>query len=69
MGGADDELERAAYGRVRRILAIVLAGFVGLLIVADVLDAANRTDPIVLGLLLGALLVLLGVEAGSRLLP
>ena len=68
MAGTDDGLERAAYGRFRRLSASAIVGMVSVLVGADVLVDHYRTDPIVLGLLLGALLVLLGVEAGTRLL-
>lgn len=69
MGGSDgSSLESLAYGRLRRIAAGVLTALVSILVLADVASAEYRADPVVLGLLLGALLVLLGVEAGTRLL-
>lgn len=65
---ASNNGEQAAYGRFRRSAAAVILGFIGMLVVADVLNREYRLDPITLGLLVGTLLVLLGVEVGQRLL-
>lgn len=46
----------------------MLTALVSVLVIADVASRDYQIDPIVLGLILGALLVLLGVEAGTRLL-
>lgn len=66
MGGPNREDQ--AYGRLRRLSAgVVLALVVGL----SVFDAASieyEVSAVIVGLLLGSLLVLLGVEAGDRLL-
>ena len=47
---------------------MVVVALIGSTVGADILIPTYRVDPIILGLLLGALLVLLGVEAGQRLL-
>jgi hypothetical protein len=60
--------ELAAYGRIRRAIAALLATLVAGLSVVDAASIDYSLDPVILGLMLGTLAVLLGVEAGSRLL-
>lgn len=52
---------------VRRIGAGVLFGLAVVLMLLDVFSESYHLDPISLGLVLGAALLLLGVEAGKSL--
>lgn len=56
------------YGRARIVGGLILFGLIVVLSVLDALRADYAFDSIQLGLLLGTGLVLLGVEAGNRLL-
>lgn len=56
------------YGKARNIGGLTLIFLVVVLALLDVVSADYSIDSIQLGLLLGTGLVLLGVEAGRRLL-
>lgn len=58
-----------SYRRWREAAALVLLILVSAIIMASLIDPGRDVDSIVLGILIGAMLVLLGVEAGGRLLP
>jgi hypothetical protein len=64
-GGSD---ERPYYGRARIAAGLMLIGLVMVLLLIDALSFDYSVDSIQLGLLLGTGLVLLGVEAGRKLL-
>jgi hypothetical protein len=65
-GGPDDV--RPYYGRARIAAGLMLIGLVIVLALIDALSFDYSVDSIQLGLLLGTGLVLLGVEAGRKLL-
>lgn len=65
-GGPEDA--RPYYGRARIAGGLALIGLVIVLTLLDALSRDYAVDSIQLGLLLGTGLVLLGVEAGRRLL-
>lgn len=65
-GGTDDG--RPYYGRARIAGGLMLIGLVIVLALIDAVSADYSVDSIQLGLLLGTGLVLLGVEAGRKLL-
>ena len=65
-GGPDDG--RPYYGRARIAAGLLLIGLVCVLALIDSLRPDYSVDSIQLGLLLGTGLVLLGVEAGRKLL-
>lgn len=56
------------YGRARIIAATGLVALVIALALIDAFSERYQVDSIQLGLLLGTALVLLGIEAGSRLI-
>jgi hypothetical protein len=64
-GGRDDV---PYYGRARITAGLMLIGLVIALALIDALSFDYSVDSIQLGLLLGTGLVLLGVEAGRKLL-
>jgi hypothetical protein len=64
-GGRDDV---PYYGRARIAAGLMLIGLVIVLALIDALSFDYSVDSIQLGLLLGTGLVLLGVEAGRKLL-
>ena len=64
-GGPDD---RPYYGRARIAGGLALIGLVIVLAILDAFRLDYSVDSIQLGLLLGTGLVLLGVEAGRKLL-
>lgn len=59
---------RPYYGTVRRAGGIFLLGLAAVLMVLDALSPDYDVDSIQLGLIFGTALVLLGVEAGRKLL-
>lgn len=65
-GGTSDE--RPYYGRARIAGGLMLIGLVIVLALIDAVSDTYSVDSIQLGLLLGTGLVLLGVEAGRKLL-
>lgn len=67
MPGGDDDL-RPFYGRARIIGGLGLLALFGILAVVDALSTAFALDSIQAGLILGTALLLLGVEAGRKLL-
>jgi len=56
------------YGKPRTIGGLVLIGLVVVLTILDARDPTYSFDSIQLGIILGTGLVLLGVEAGRKLL-
>ena len=65
-GGPDDG--RPYYGKARIVGGLILIGLVCVLAIMDAFRPDYALDGIQLGLLLGTGLVLLGVEAGDKLL-
>lgn len=65
-GGSDGD--RPYYGRARITGGLLLIGLVFLLAILDAVRIDYNVDSIQLGLMLGSGLVLLGVEAGRKLL-
>ena len=65
MGGPDGEPGRD-YVRARVAAGLGLVGLVVALAILDALSATFSLDSIALGLLLGASLLFLGVEAGRK---
>lgn len=68
MNGDGSERPTYNYGRARVIAGLLLIGLVAVLAVFDAASVAYNLDSIQLGLMLGTGLVLLGVEAGRKLL-
>lgn len=60
--------ERPYYGRARTYGGLGALSVAGLLLLIDAFSAEYHVDSIHLGFLLGTALLLLGVEAGRRLL-
>lgn len=65
-GGPDDA--RPYYGQARIVGGLLLIGAAIILMLIDAASVEYAVDSIQLGLLLGTGLVLLGVEAGRKLL-
>lgn len=66
--GGGDGSNGYNYGRARVVAGLALIGLVILLTILDAIRTDYQLDPIELGLILGTGLVLLGVEAGRKLL-
>lgn len=66
IGGPDDD--RPYYGRARIVGGLALIGLSMVLTLLDAIRTDYSVDSIQLGLILGTGLVLLGVEAGRKLL-
>lgn len=64
----DDDDDDGPYVRPRTAAGLVLVGLVVTLAVIDALSPSYAVDTITLGLLLGAGLLLLGVEGAGRLI-
>lgn len=68
MGGPDGHRSVPEFSRARAIGGLALLGLVAVLFLIDAASPAFTFDSIQLGLLLGTALLLLGVEAGRKLL-
>jgi hypothetical protein len=68
MDGRDHDEAKPYFGRARTVAGLLLIGLVAVLSTIDAFDDRFQLDSIQLGLILGTALLLLGVEAGKRLL-
>lgn len=55
------------YGAARRWVALLLAAFLGAILVIDAFSVDYTVDPVVTGSVLGAIVAIIGVDVSKRI--
>ena len=59
-------MKRDDYASVRRVIAVLLACFLGTILLIDALSSEYQVDPVVTGSILGAIVAIVGVDLAQR---